>query len=155
MKILVMSDSHGNSSRMYQLFKEQNPRAVIFLGDGLRDADYLFDRSGAVPIYWVKGNCDLMTGTIVPEEQFLELSGKKIFITHGHNYFVKQGTYKLLQKAKELLADVALFGHTHIQHYEKQDGIILANPGALAGGKYAIMTIENKEISIKHGDIYE
>ena len=155
MKVLVISDSHGRASSMLSLFKTDNFRAVIFLGDGLRDADRLYEMSGGVPVYRVSGNCDIMIGETVLSEQLIELSGKKIFITHGHNYSVKSSTERLFETAKRLGADVSLFGHTHTPFYEKRDGIILANPGSLAAGKYAVMTIENGEIAIKHGDIYE
>ncbi|MBQ8605286.1 MAG: metallophosphoesterase [Clostridia bacterium] len=153
MRVLVISDSHGNFGRMYDLFKKEDCRAVIFLGDGIREAERLYDMSGAVPVYRVRGNCD-MGAFNTPDEQLIELAGKRIFITHGHNYFVKSGLFRLRARAMELSADIALFGHTHSQFYEKQDGIILANPGALTFGKYAVMTIDGS-ISIKHGDIYE
>lgn len=154
MKVLVVSDSHGAYGKLYDVFKSDNFRAVIFLGDGLREAQKLYDISGAAPVYKVRGNCDIGM-FFEPDEQIIELSGKKIFITHGHNYFVKSGYHKLMAKALSLGVDAALFGHTHNPFYEKQGGLIVANPGALSYGKYAVMTIENNQISIKHGDIYE
>lgn len=154
MKVLVISDSHGAYSKMYTLFKSDNYRAVIFLGDGIHDADRLYDISGSVPIYKVAGNCD----TLMPmafHDQLLELGGKRIFITHGHNYFVKKSVHRLYEKALEHSADIALFGHTHIPFYENKGGILLANPGSLMQGKFAVMTIENGTISFKHGDFYD
>lgn len=154
MKILVISDSHGAREKMLTLFHEHSPDAVIFLGDGLRDADYLFDRSGAVPIYRVCGNCDGYSPESF-DNQLLKLGGKTLFITHGHLYGAKQGLTALWAQAKTVGADALLFGHTHRRFYEKQDGVILANPGSLFSGSYAIMEIQNGEISFKHGDYYD
>ncbi len=153
MKILVISDSHGNFEKMRELFFKDNYRAVIFLGDVIRDADRLYDISGAVPVYKVSGNCDFYSPDTY-DEQIIELGNKKILITHGHKYSVKSGYHRLREAAKLKQVDIALFGHTHIPFYEKQDGLILANPGALVNGKYAVMTID-RQINFKHGDIYD
>ena len=154
MKILVISDSHGSFNKMREVFLSDNFGAVIFLGDGIRDADRLYDMSGAVPVCRVSGNCDFYSPDTI-SEQIIELSGKKILVTHGHKYSVKSGYHTLRYIAKKRGVDIALFGHTHIPFYEKEDGLILANPGALSNGKYAVLTIEQKNISFKHGDIYD
>ena len=39
--------------------------------------------------------------------------GIKIFFTHGHKWGVKYSTDRLFYKAKEIGAQIALFGHTH------------------------------------------
>ena len=41
MKILVLSDSHGNISNMLQAVEREQPRAVYHLGDCLRDGERL------------------------------------------------------------------------------------------------------------------
>jgi putative phosphoesterase len=151
LKILVVSDSHGAKEKLLTLFYEQDVNAVIFLGDGLRDAQYLSDRSGAVTVYRVVGNCDGYCPDAL-ERQLLKLGGKNIFFTHGHLYGAKLGTAGLLNVGKNIGADVVLFGHTHRQFYEKQDGIILANPGSLFSGKYGILEIQNGQIAFKFGE---
>lgn len=152
MKVLVISDSHGSYSKMRELFEKDSYRAVIFLGDGLRDAENLYRVSGATPVYRVCGNCDFCVGSPIYSEQIIELSGKKLLITHGHLYSVKNTLERLFEKAKALECDAALYGHTHIQKIEERGGILLANPGALCHGKYAVMTID-KQIKIEFGDL--
>ena len=128
--------------------------SLNLLGDGLREADRLYDISGPVPVYRVKGNCDMYAPDAF-DEQLLILAGKRVFITHGHRYGVKNG-YALLSNAAALKnADIALCGHTHTQFYQKQDGVILANPGALVNGRYGVLRIENGEIAFKFGDMYD
>lgn len=153
MKLLVISDSHGSYEKMYTLFKSGNYRGVIFLGDGLRDAERLYDDSYGVPVYRVAGNCDFSLGNTLLE-QIIEIGGKKILITHGHKYSVKNGYHLLFEIAKKRQVDMALCGHTHVQYYEKRDNVIVANPGALMLGKYAVLTID-KDITFKMGDIYD
>ena len=47
MKILVFSDSHGHLSRVMEIYNKTRCQAVIFLGDGLRDAQGLYSVSGS------------------------------------------------------------------------------------------------------------
>lgn len=154
MKALVISDSHSSYEKMRELFRSTQCSAVIFLGDGLRDADRLYDISGPIPVYRVRGNCDMYAPDAF-DEQMLFLGGKKIFITHGHRYGVKNGYGALLSAATLKKADAVLFGHTHRRFYENIDGIILANPGALVNGRYAVLDIERGVISFKFGDMYD
>lgn len=79
----------------------------------------------------VRGNCDL--GGIFPMECVLRIAGKQIFMTHGHCYSIKTGLESLLAQGHKKRADVVLFGHTHRRLIEWQDGILLANPGSIAG----------------------
>lgn len=143
MKILVMSDSHGNSSRMRSLYREGNWNAVIFLGDGSRDADELADITGGIPVYRVKGNCDVFMCD-APEIQYIFLGGKKIMLTHGHLYSVKSGLIRLSLAAREQGADIVLFGHTHNQFTDESDGLLMLNPGSIAQGRYATLEIGEK-----------
>ena len=38
MKILVLSDSHGRKEPMVRCVEREQPRHILFLGDGIRDA---------------------------------------------------------------------------------------------------------------------
>ncbi len=128
MRILVLSDSHGNVSNMITAIENLEPDAVFFLGDGARQADALSEKYD-IPFYIVKGNCDM---GMYEDEQFIELRGKRFFMTHGHNYFVKSGYDTIEERGRKLGADVVLFGHTHIPSSEYKDGIYLFNPGSCA-----------------------
>lgn len=74
MRILVLSDSHGHLSRVMEIYNKTRCEAVIFLGDGLKDAQDLYKISGSVPVYMVCGNCDFFAGG-TPDTQLLELEG--------------------------------------------------------------------------------
>ena len=132
MLIAVISDSHGNKDSINKIKKKiSNADVLLFLGDGENDlAEITNDFTGEV--FAVRGNCDI-TGKY-PEEQILEIQGKKIFICHGHRYNVKYGYNSIYYRGKEIGADIVLFGHSHIPIIEEYDGIVLMNPGSISHG---------------------
>ena len=58
MKILVVSDSHGNFNVLHAIYKKENPDYMIFCGDGtndIRDLSYAYKE---LKYKMVRGNCD-------------------------------------------------------------------------------------------------
>lgn len=148
MQLLVFSDTHGSSGKMLDVIDRnaKDAEAVLFLGDGEEDANAIEAKYPRLPLYRVAGNCDY--ASFCPESGLAAFGGVLFFYTHGHNYGVKAGLDKLAQEAKARGADAALFGHTHIAHYEKRNGIHLFNPGSLTiprggGPSYGRITLQN------------
>ena len=154
MKILVLSDSHGNTRAVLRAV-ERHPdaAAVFFLGDGSRDADALEEKHSRLPVYRVRGNCDF--ASFDPVEGLAPLGGVVFFYTHGHAYSVKSGVDELAAAAKARGADVALFGHTHEALCEMRDGVALFNPGTLCGtrGSFGVVTVQDKNIRFAHEEL--
>ena len=76
----------------------------------------------------------------------------RIFMTHGHIYGVKRDLTALTGAAKDAGAQLALFGHTHIQHMEERDGLTLLNPGAagrFGRSGYAVVEIKDGAFSCR------
>ncbi|MGL5950700.1 MAG: YfcE family phosphodiesterase, partial [Cetobacterium sp.] len=122
--------------------------AVIFCGDVTDDAEELSYVYKDIPFVIVKGNCDYYDRKN-EEEILLELMGKKILVTHGHLYQVKQGYIDLEIRTREVGADIALFGHTH-RPYLKEGEVILFNPGAVVNGEYGIIDISEEKVGFVH-----
>lgn len=148
MKILVVSDTHGNYLAPLEIFKETGAEMLIHLGDEIEDAltlELILDR----PVMKVPGNCDPRSKE--PRELLESIADNRFFITHGDHYRVKNGLQRLVEKAKALKATVALFGHTHVPLIQKQDGVLLINPGTLMAGSdsksYALLNITPFKIS--------
>lgn len=147
MKILVISDTHGDINRAEEAVRF-NPDVdlIIHLGDYFRDAQKLSDIFPNIPIEYIYGNSDFMIED-VPAEKMLVLCGKRIFITHGHRYSVKWDYDKLYRKAEETKADVLLFGHTHVPDLICRDTYYVINPGSTSDPRddssesYAIIEI--------------
>lgn len=132
MKILVFSDSHGSPGYMQEaMARHRTADAVIFLGDGERDAEGLRALYPETAFYIVRGNCDF--GSAAPDELVLDLDGARIFCTHGHNYGVKYDYYRAVCAARARKANLLLFGHTHQPLEMYDDGLYILNPGSASG----------------------
>lgn len=100
----------------------------IHLGDGEREVDEVRSIYPQLAIHFVRGNCDF--GSVEPASRVLDIGGKRIFYTHGHEYGVKFGLDTLKQTARRNGAQIVLFGHTHTAFTEYDDGLYLMNPGS-------------------------
>ena len=109
MLIAVISDTH-RVAKYINIAKEyiKSADVLIHLGDNSEDIEEL------------------------TKESIIVLEGKKIFITHGDLYGVKYSLTNLYYRAKEVEADIVLFGHTHEQIILNEDGIIFMNPGSIS-----------------------
>lgn len=150
MKIIVVSDSHGNKKGIEKIFQTLQFDYFLFLGDGLKDlGDYIYLDN----VFAVAGNCDYFSSE--PIERVFNANGVLIFYTHGHKYSVKSSLWQIKQQGRLEHADIVLFGHTHIPFIEKIDDMILANPGTFqtkTGGDCCALEInisDDKKIDIK------
>lgn len=136
MKICVFSDSHGNVRNMISVIEFEKPKACFFLGDGERDFDEIKEMYPALKCYAVKGNCDFMS--LGKTRLICEIDGIRVYATHGHKDDVKwEDDYRTLEaNARSAKADLALFGHTHIQYLSERGDLTLLNPGSIGYGSY-------------------
>ena len=132
MKLLILSDSHGEQEFMQLAVRRERPDA----GDPSRR-----------PLRRCRPSCGGILRPAGPErprqlrswgppraETLLRtFEGVRIFGTHGHRYGVKQGLLRFSLAAQEQQAQVALFGHTHIPYCRQEGGLWLLNPGACGG----------------------
>ena len=140
MRILVMSDTHGDFFGVSRAVERQRKAECIFhLGDGERESDELYYRYPDKKLFRVRGNCDL--GSTLPQNLEVCLEGKHIFATHGYAENVKYGLITLSYTARERGADIVLYGHTHCPSLEYENGMIFMNPGSIRDGRYGIIDI--------------
>lgn len=142
MKLCILSDSHGNESLVEAILMHERPDMALFLGDGIRDMIYTAEKLG-IPYFALTGNCDIMASA--PCERLLMLDQKRIFMTHGHVYRVKEGLSRLKECAAQHRADVVLYGHTHLVYTEWYDGCLYLCPGSAdrRGRSYALLMLED------------
>ncbi|GAV21652.1 metallophosphoesterase family protein [Carboxydothermus pertinax] len=144
MEFLVVSDTHGRVEKVVKYAKGRAFTGIIHAGDYYRDGIFLGSELG-IPVYAVYGNCDGVWDGI--EEETIEISGKRIFLTHGHSYYVKHDLKLLAQKAESLKAELVIFGHSHVPVYTRINGLWFLNPGSPSlpregkGGSVAILKI--------------
>lgn len=150
-RLLVFSDSHGSISNCEEVINhfQYGVSGIIHAGDYARDAEDLESIYPDIPVYYVHGNTDYISRA--PGELDFEIDGVRIFLTHGHEYYVKQevhsGYRTLFNKAKAKGADLCVFGHTHVPATELFGGLTLLNPGSIRfNGEYAVVEIENGRV---------
>ena len=144
MRILVLSDSHGNVDNMARAVELTVPDRVLHLGDCQRDLTALRARFPALPMEGVPGNCDW--GSCDQPERLLEIGCVRIFALHGHTRNVKRSPMAAMYAAKEYGAQVLLFGHTHVPLVDNDGSLLTLNPGAAGDPLHptcGVLTIEN------------
>ncbi len=94
----------------------------------------------------------------LPIYKVIEIEGKKICISHGSPFYIKdkvdkERTALFDELLKHISANIYLFGHTHDAFYSFYKGSLFINPGAisLAAGKkcvatYGILTIDDGKV---------
>lgn len=128
MLVAVVSDTHGDSYAINSVLKSiAKADVLIHLGDNVRDAKEMASKFKGKTIY-VRGNCDY--SPTVKAELVENIGNKTFFITHGHNFAVKQTRLYLKERAKMEDANIALYGHTHIASIDYEEGIWYINPGS-------------------------
>lgn len=149
-RLCVFSDSHGFPDHMLRAIRKEAPDAVFHLGDGEGDLHQVRREFPDLPVYSVRGNCDLFSAA--PALVRTEIGGKKIFAAHGHTYKVKYDRdYQTLRYAAlEADARIVLFGHTHIPYHERVWGMEIVNPGSIGYGSrpgYAVVVIDGDRVT--------
>lgn len=149
MRIVVMSDSHGDSRAVEEVMaRERRAAGFIHLGDGARDWMHTIPGAGQFLI-GVRGNGDFNTD--LPLTLIDEWCGKKIFCSHGHIYRVKMGLTELRLAAAAVKADITLYGHTHIPDIDRQGECWFICPGSINSnsGKasYAVLEITESKVN--------
>ena len=150
--ICVFSDSHGCAEHMITAAEREKPAFCFFLGDGERDLYTLYKRFPKLPVYAVRGNCDLRS--VEPYELSGTIDGAAIFAVHGHRHNVKYepDLDTLVEAARQARASVALFGHTHVSRMERRGELLLLNPGTIgqvAHPSYGLLLVDGGKVQAK------
>lgn len=129
------------------LEKEKPIDFLIHCGD-VEGGEYLIHELAGCSCEMVTGNNDFFT--MLPRESIFELGGKKVWVTHGHNYCVSLDTAIIKEEAAARGVDVVMFGHTHRPMIEEGE-VLCMNPGSLSYPRqsdrkpsYIVLTIDEK-----------
>lgn len=126
----VIGDSHGDIHFIEQAVAiAGNVDLWLHTGDFCRDAQLMASMVD-VPVKFVTGNCDARSDA--KPDEFMELGGYRIWLTHGHRYGVKQNLDELRYWARQFEADIVVYGHTHQSDITLDSGKVLFNPGSIA-----------------------
>ncbi|MCC8049143.1 MAG: metallophosphoesterase [Clostridiales bacterium] len=131
MKILIVSDTHGYDDNLKKALEQTGqPDCMIHLGDSEGSEEHMRSLANC-PVYMVAGNCDYFTR--LPVSRVVDLDDCRVFMTHGHYYYVSVGVRDLAEEAKTNSCNVAMFGHTHRPFIDEGDpALTILNPGSLS-----------------------
>lgn len=147
MKLMIASDIHGSSyycRKMIEAYRQEEADRLLLLGDLLYHGprndlpkDYnpkeVISMLNAIKneLLCVRGNCDtevdqmVLDFPILAEYCLLELDGRTIFATHGHNF--NPNSLPMLKEG-----DILLNGHTHIPANQNMGTYTYMNPGSIS-----------------------
>lgn len=142
MKILIMSDSHGDSYSCRMAVKRHSDADfLIHLGDGVGDIDATWPEIRKMKLVFVRGNCSYFGDAQL--KYLLNVGGKRLYCCHGHIENVKHSLDGLTAAAKANGCDAALYGHTHVPDFHRDGDLVVLNPGAIRSGRYAVLEISD------------
>lgn len=148
MKIMIVSDSHGQMENITRAIGLEKPLDMLFHCGDTEGTEGDIGLLAECPMYCVRGNNDFFTD--MAKEHELTICGKKMMITHGHYYHVSMGETRLAEEGVARGIDYIFYGHTHRPVIENIDGVNIINPGSIAYPRqfdrdytYMIMDIED------------
>lgn len=149
MKVLIVSDTHRKNDNYFKTLEKVKPDMVIHCGDA-EGSEEILTKATSCPVHIVLGNNDFFS--YLPKELELEIGSFKVWVTHGHNYYVSMGSEIIEREARARGFDIVMFGHTHKPMVHRQDGIIALNPGSLSYPRqegrwpsYIVMDVEGEK----------
>ena len=127
MRIGVISDTHGQL-RPEALAAFAGVDHILHAGD-IGSEDVLDQLRALAPLTAVGGNIDnFHCGGAGPEAR-VELGGLRFYLTHILDRPTRPRAEVLDALARES-ADVVVFGHSHLPHDERRDGLWFFNPAS-------------------------
>ena len=157
MKIGVVSDTHIPvaakviPNQVLETFLREGVFLILHAGDVVEE-EGLYDLMGIAPVRAVAGNMDRASiRDRYPDRDLFEVEGVRILLIHG--WGEPFGLPDRLYEAYGDLADVIVFGHSHIPYNRRHGDVLLFNPGSPTDRIYAekrsfgILEIEKGSVS--------
>ena len=150
MKVLIVSDTHRKNENYFKVLELVKPELVIHCGDA-EGNEYVLTEAAKCPVQIVLGNNDFFSS--LPRELELKIASYKVWVTHGHNYYVSMGNEVIKREAQARDMDIVMYGHTHKPVVDRKGSVIAVNPGSLSYPRqegrrpsYIIMEAEEEEV---------
>lgn len=180
MKVLVISDTHGDITAWEKIQKENfyDAQLIIHAGDVLYHGPRNDLPAGyqpkklieavnncPVPIIVAQGNCEAYVDQMVlnipiqAPYAFLQLEDKRFLVNHGHLL----SSEEMDKQANLYKIDFFITGHTHVPVLEKRNQTIFLNPGSTsiskrADKKQTVAVIDDRQVvllDLDTGEIIE
>lgn len=148
MKILIVSDTHRNNANFMKVVEKTGPLDMVIHCGDVEGSELLISKAAGCPVEMVQGNNDFFSE--LPKEKEFMLGQYRVWLTHGHNYYVSMNNEIIKQEARVREVDIVMCGHTHKPVVDIGRDLTLINPGSISYPRqenrkpsYIIMEIDN------------
>ena len=129
MKVLIVSDTHRKNENFLKVLERVAPIDMLVHCGDIEGSEYLIAQAAGCPVEMVVGNNDFFSD--LPREKEFYIGKYKVWLTHGHTYYVSMGNEYLEEEARARSADIVMYGHTHRPVVDIEGGLVAVNPGSL------------------------
>lgn len=146
MRVMIVSDTHGRHRALEDALEQEGKiDLLLHLGD-VEDGEHYIEAIVQYPTHIIAGNNDYFS--YLSKEKEIKIGKYRVFMTHGHEYYVSMNTKRLRQEAVARGVDIVMFGHTHKPYIDTEGDVMVINPGSLSyprqegrQGTYVMMEI--------------
>lgn len=149
MKVLIVSDTHRRDNNLLKVLDMVKPVDLLVHCGDTEGSEGLIADMADCPSHIVAGNNDFWSTS--PREKEFEIGKYKVWLTHGHNYYVSMNYEMIKNEARSRYMDIVMCGHTHKPVIDISSDLTVINPGSLSyprqeGRKpsYVIMETDEK-----------
>ena len=129
MKVLIVSDTHRYDKNFIRVLEEEGPVDMLIHCGDIEGSEEYYEQLVDCPVHMVAGNNDLFSD--LPDEDIFMIGPHKVFLTHGHHYYVSLENRILVEEAQSRGADIVMYGHIHRPIIDIRGDITVINPGSL------------------------
>ena len=148
MRILVVSDTHRNNANYLKVIERTGPLDMVIHCGDVEGSELVISEAVGCPVEIVQGNNDFFSE--LPKEKEFMVGQYKVWLTHGHNYYIAMNSEMIKREARDREADIVICGHTHKPVVDIGSDLTLINPGSISYPRqenrkpsYVIMEIDN------------
>jgi len=149
MKILIVSDTHRYNNNFMKVVDKMDPLDMVVHCGDVEGSELLISKAAGCPVEMVQGNNDFFSR--LPKEKEFMIGNYKVWLTHGHNYYIAMNNEVIKQEARMREVDIVMCGHTHKPLVDIGTDLTLINPGSISyprqGNRkpsYIIMEIDGR-----------
>lgn len=148
MRILIVSDTHRRNDTFNKALEKVKPIDMLIHCGDTEGSELMLAGEAGCPAKIVAGNNDFFSD--LPREEEFMLGKYRVWLTHGHNFYVSMDNETIKEEAVSRGCDIVMYGHTHKPLVQIEENIIAVNPGSLTYPRqegrrpsYIMMEIDN------------
>ena len=125
-----MSDSHRYNNNLLTVLEQTGPYDMMVHCGDVEVSEHIISEAAGCPVMMIQGNNDFFSN--LPKEQEFMIGQYKVWLTHGHHYYISMNTETIKQEARAREVDVVMCGHSHKPMIDIENDLTLINPGSIS-----------------------